>query len=125
MSDTVHTADRDGARKAAGPETGAHTPGPWEVGTHNRHIKVQYQPIFVRIGNRELRIADFASDEWDANALLIAAAPALLNAAAELDAWWTKDYPDGPDGHSILSEDTREIWRNIRAAIRRATGETP
>jgi hypothetical protein len=56
----------------------AHTPGPWTVEKWNRDVVVNYQPVSVWIGGKQLRIAD--SSAGDADAALIAAAPDLLEA---------------------------------------------
>ncbi len=55
----------------------AHTPGPWEVWVFDRTAQT-----CVRTGPRERAglIATCTGEERDANALLIAAAPALLTA---------------------------------------------
>jgi hypothetical protein len=54
---------------------------------------------------------------------------ALVGALRRLDAFWREDFPEGPDGDpkcktglaaalgARLSENTLEIWREIRAAI--------
>lgn len=51
----------------------------------------------------------------------------MLAALKRLDAWWMRDFPQGPDGDlswcnglGQLSEDTCAIWRDIRSAIARA-----
>jgi hypothetical protein len=48
----------------------------------------------------------------------------MLEALKRLDAWWLVSFPGGPDGDrswgggiGMLSDDTVEIWRSIRAAI--------
>jgi len=68
--------------------------------------------------------------EREANARLIAAAPDLLEALEALDASWLADFPAGPDGDYSdrfvsPAEEHVVIWRKIRAAITRATGDRP
>jgi hypothetical protein len=62
-----------------------------------------------------------------ADAHLRAAAPDMLEALKGLDAYWTEDFPKGPDGprtHGFgeVSEDTMQVWRNVRSAIAKAEG---
>ena len=100
--------------------TTKHTPGPWYVGSgtyEGRNIYsvasvtddegFTYQPI---VASAE----DDGIDCWDANARLIAAAPALLEALK----WMVLrteggEYPDG------------KCLEDARAAIAKATGEQP
>ncbi len=67
------------------------------------------------------------AEEFHANALLIAAAPDMLKALKTLDAWWTDEFPRGPDGDYsdrmfTLSDDTKDIWRRIRTVIAETEG---
>lgn len=61
---------------------------------------------------------------------LIAAAPELLDALRSLDAYWTEDFPEGPEGSRVvlgglgtIADDTIAIWRKVRAAISKAEGD--
>lgn len=54
-------------------------------------------------------------------------APSMLVALKKIDASWTESFPGGPDGDRAwcggigrLSEETVELWREIRAAIAKA-----
>ncbi len=63
--------------------TPAHTPGPWTVGNRNPHdntlaIETKYQHI-ASIGPKPF----YRPHEQDANAAIIAAAPAMLQALKE------------------------------------------
>jgi len=57
---------------------------------------------------------------------LKAAAPQMLDALMALDAYWTEDWPEGPDSpgkHFIrLTNETVALWKQVRAAIRAAQG---
>lgn len=48
----------------------------------------------------------------------------MFDALAALDAWWTAEWPGGPDTDDIrilrLSDETIAIWRAIRAALAKA-----
>lgn len=59
-----------------------------------------------------------------------AASPDMLVALMAVDASWTEEFPDGPDGSrnwnnvGTLSSDTVAIWRSIRSAIAKADGRS-
>lgn len=54
------------------------------------------------------------------------AAPELLAACKAYDAAWTKSCPEGPEaGAARLGSSTIVLWKQIRAAIAKATGEDP
>lgn len=70
---------------------------------------------------------DAAVARYGAAKRLRDAAPDMLAALNKLDAWWTATFPEGPDGDrsylgglGTLSDDTVELWREIRAAISKA-----
>lgn len=97
-----------------------HTPGPWEAVTFDD----EYGHVIIGPSGDE-RIAvvngNVSADEADANACLIAAAPALLAAL--------ESFVVNVDAGSLIinPEDRRETeWdvANARAAIRQARGET-
>lgn len=119
---------------------GQHTPGPWKV-PHFARPEVNCNCGYVLVGHLMGAVctvhttaegSDWTKsgdnprfDEACANALLIAAAPDLLEAARALDALWTKDVPHGPGKpgeNSIFAPETLDVWRAIRAAIAKATG---
>ena len=98
--------------------TTKHTPGPWYVGSgtyEGRNIYsvasvtddegFTYQPIVASVEDDGIKC-------WDANARLIAAAPALLEALK----WMVLRTEEGeyPDGKCL---------EDARAAIAKATGE--
>lgn len=63
------------------------------------------------------------------NNSLIAAAPALLSFAQALDASWSETFPLGPDVDDPnrfiqMADEHRELWRQCRSAISRATGDS-
>lgn len=75
----------------------------------------------------ELKLAQRA---WHINQRKRDAADEMLQALKCMDAYWTADLPEGPDGsrralHGFgeVSEDTMQVWRTIRAAIAKAEGE--
>ena len=64
-----------------------------------------------------------------ADVMVYKAAPKLLEALKAMDAYWTADFPEGPDGSRValggfgeVSEDTMQVWRTVRAAIASAEG---
>lgn len=46
------------------------------------------------------------------------AAPAMLNALREIDAFWSEDGASPDDAH--WTDDMKRVWLNIRAAIAKA-----
>lgn len=118
------------------------TPGPWW--TDGQYIEDEAGLAVIAAntdsgplpGNPTRGMAAFASEHLPenaqtctANAHLISAAPDLYAALQALDESWTKDCPEGPDGAcrvlgGVLSEPTRTIWRNARAALSKANGES-
>lgn len=68
-----------------------HTPGPWRINAHNilavRVLPLRQYPTIVAAAycpeQSGESMTDAQREEWDANALLIAAAPDLLAAAKE------------------------------------------
>jgi hypothetical protein len=91
--------------------SGGHTPGPWDIlgSVSLMNLDVVYGS--GRIAMMECENDEISDGELFANAALIAAAPDLLAALVELDAWAMNesgaDYPNG----------TFEI---VRAALRKA-----
>jgi hypothetical protein len=70
-------------------------------------------------------VATVFQDERHAH--LMKASPELLAACRKLDAFWSADYaPPHPDPAKqelrLLTKETLDVWRTIRAAIARATG---
>lgn len=98
----------------------AHTPGPWRVTGPN----VRAGDALVAIVTNHWADEPTPDDEKASNARLIAAAPALLDAArcalADLEGAAADIDPSGDRVHPV--------WRTIdelRAAIERATGGAP
>lgn len=55
----------------------------------------------------------------------------MLSALSALDAYWSEDFPGGPDGSRVflgglgqVSDDTMSVWRKVRAAIAKAEGRS-
>jgi hypothetical protein len=55
---------------------------------------------------------------------------ALRSAVEKLDAYWTQSFPGGPDGDPSwagglgrLSDDTIELWREVRSTLSVGRGE--
>ena len=94
----------------------AHTPGPW-------HVICQSNGVSVKIGERG--IALFRWDKDDADALLIAAAPELLQALELFIAEGNEPSINGR--HDGYSRPRHPQWRvalhAARAAIAKAKGE--
>jgi hypothetical protein len=98
--------------------TAEHTPGPWEVGGPDDAY------IFAGSGSKQKRIAEIIEDELDsefdycsteeanANAQLMAAAPEMLAALEKLVGW--AQYMGGWDAL---------VWKDAREAISKAKGE--
>ena len=92
-----------------------HTPGPWvAVARTNAYIDIEApnQP-----GYSAKQVASTSLTNHEANARLIAAAPEMLDALRRADAWWGDGKWYGPVTPAWLDE--------ARAAIAKATGETP
>ena len=106
------------------------TPGPWAV---DDRVPLRGHGRVIMAGSYGIaKVWDEPNGERAqnaANARLIAAAPDLLTVVAKLDAWWTKDMPAGPEGDRVrgwpISDDTRELWREMRAALARTTSPNP
>jgi hypothetical protein len=94
---------------------GKHTPGPWEVKRSGSGYPYQ---VHAPNGNHVKDVTRWASisvpslPEGEANARLIAAAPDLLAIVRAVD------------GHHAIPADSH-LGERIRAAIAKATGETP
>jgi len=105
-----------------------HTPGPWEaVAATAPEGAFSYwlcSPSCGAVGYW----CGHKSNHTEADANLIAAAPDMLEALIRLDAFWLEAHPAGPNGDpsykgfAVLSDDTLEIWRGVRAAISKAKG---
>lgn len=63
--------------------------------------------------------------EWSGNrGSTVSRTEAMRKALERIDAFWTADFPEGPEGDrnwagglGKLSDDTIEVWREIRAAL--------
>ena len=110
----------------------AHTPGPWryggQVGAARGYILAGLQTPGAPLGIKRVALVaqdlTFAGGDPEANARLIAAAPDLLAACADVLA--THDHFAGRGG----DERVRIAWSpdqiaRLRAAVAKATGEAP
>lgn len=107
----------------------------------NEHVSTVQQPegpwVYLDIGevvcadDTEVTIAtiDYGRDDAEEIGQLIAAAPELLAALKALDAYWLESLPEGPDGSRVvmsglgtIADDTIAIWKQVQAAISKATG---
>lgn len=99
-----------------------HTPGPWTHGTHN-HRKAVYAvcrypiPIAYVGGNGQ------PHETETANARLIAAAPAMLEALRKTLGLAEAYYRTLPDDGAAQDHYMAEVIAPARAAIARAEGE--
>ena len=108
-----------------------HTPGPWEYDPNSDNVEAENTLFDTEIagtivtadGGHRFHVARIWSDvfggtdEAQANAHLIAAAPELLEALVSIRAWVT----DG--GFEDTHEGVAEICGQARAAIAKAKGE--
>jgi hypothetical protein len=108
----------------------AHTPGPWATDYLDRNGQRVVRGEHIEICTCWHHSVGSIEREMEANARLIAAAPDLLAALKTIDAYWTEDFPDGPEGSrqwagglGELSDQTVELWRAIKSAISKAEGE--
>lgn len=95
-----------------------HTPGPWQ-------IVISPQKHFDIVKNDETDGIAFVDvrdnkEEERANAMLIAAAPELLDALEELRRWFD-DNVSTYEPH--YSPEYAAMWRRVRNAIAKAKGE--
>lgn len=104
-----------------------YTAGPWHVLSD----ALDHQERWIRSpqGWEIAKMSRNLDASW-ANARLLAAAPDLVEALQALDASWSEDFPDGPDGDLTfhagfgrMSDDTAALWRTIRAALAKALGQ--
>ena len=114
--------------KAVATKTAGYTPGPWTADIRGGCAVVyQGEDCGGCIENGRKRLAYFhgykdSKDGWQviledkANARLIAAAPDLLEAAKTFLSYGRKCPPGCPCGYD-------DAEKNLRAAIRKATGE--
>lgn len=94
--------------------TNQHTPGPWGL-TDEGDIAGPNGRVAVL---NTLQVADCTQDEWEANARLIAEAPAILEALIE-----ALPYVEcAEDDDCYKPGAVRAVAKRMRAAIARATG---
>lgn len=104
------------------------TPGPWSIGPigyDDEGLINDHGGIIASAdwhGGSDCRLAIPNS----ADAHLIAAAPDMYEALKAIDTHWAQDGFTSPDSakSEILADDTRNIWRQIRAALARAEGRS-
>ncbi len=100
-----------------------HTPGPWDAGASlvshkGREIALVREPRLYRDGRPWIRnSAAETMAEYEANVLLIAAAPDMLDVLLKADAW-VAQYHDMP-GHDAASRCMSALLRKV---IARAEG---
>ena len=99
----------------------SYTPGPWST-FQDASLRHTVGAATVRICEMLGRDPAFFTEEDDANARLIAAAPDLLAALRQLMEW--EGYDGGPPGNGH-DEDTdrreQEVWQDAQDAIDKAT----
>jgi len=90
--------------------TSKHTPGPWVV-TPNHAESVEGERLNITVGDQliaEIHHAWIDWDEYDANAHLIAAAPAMYEALRDcvgrLEAYYGDTYPAVIRGKQALAQ---------------------
>ena len=94
-----------------------HTPGPWVAKYSPRHEIEVFAPDASMVITRVfLPVADYETDE--ANARLIAEAPAMLVALRAVDAWITDLGPFAESGH-----EPAPVFKAVSAILARI-GET-
>ena len=92
-----------------------HTPGPWEFDLVTLEVSALVDPdnspnYYAPICKLD---DEWAADFTEANARLIASAPDLLAALTAIESHWSAGNFSRTD----------ELWSQMRAAIRKATGE--
>ncbi len=94
------------------------TKGPWRQG-HGRDISEGTAEVYA--GDAKIAAANThpKTGDWYANARLIAAAPDLYNALADVLSAW-----EGKSGMGTVFEMERAL-PSVRAALAKARGETP
>lgn len=109
-------------------DVAAHTPGPWVVVVNSRGAAVAIDaPSVANIPGktnpvRHNGIGSPHSAKGHANARLIAAAPDLLEAAAELEGWISRVLVHTYTNRKPMPENLEVALEKIRAAIAKATG---
>lgn len=106
-----------------------HTPTPWALVQSEGgmwHIRSGEDYVGSCMYINDMRHTITAVNAYDKQRALIETQQAALKA---LDDWWTGEFPGGPDdpknstGFIVLSDDTLDIWRTVRAAIAAAKKE--
>jgi hypothetical protein len=104
---------------------GKHTPGPWEVWPHGKDRQICIGHLESH-SNLVRAICQVDMDDV-ANARLIAAAPDLLAAAEDMDAWTKRDVPGALSPSEWLLggcvNDFAASLAKLRAALAAARGE--
>ena len=103
-----------------------HTPGPWKV-TKDARVFSESAREWNRTFNANTPAFIAACSENAANARLIAAAPDLLAAAEDMDAWTQRDVPGALSPSEWLLggcvNDFAASLAKLRAALAAAKGE--
>lgn len=108
-----------------------HTPGPWRVETdiRNDHGRESEMVGWNIVSDAHEIVGCEGIEAWfengEANAKLIAAAPAMLAVLYELESYF-EDREDVVDGDYGQPEPNKEmtLLREVRDAIQKATGES-
>jgi hypothetical protein len=99
-----------------------HTPGPWRVDrAHARPQESDPLAIYAPNGDRLAILTDESTDEWRANAQLMAAAPELL-AEAEVALALIKQGGDDLARKTYFKSNV--VMARLQAVIDKAKGET-
>ena len=99
-----------------------HTPGPWEACDPGDYSDFDGQSVVILGDDRRMAVVQGDSDEAVANARLIAAAPAMLEALRDIRSWLLDSGQLIDDGISHPAFVKANNAAN--AAIALATGET-
>ena len=120
LEESTQQQTSSSAAEPATSASGSPTPGPWHIGQHDTEFVIYAgpRPLCIEAGG--------SGDEAEANAHLIAAAPALLEALEARDAALAP-YSDGlRRSHLTMNSVEQRIYEKhleARAAIAQARGE--
>lgn len=103
-----------------------HAPAPWDFEASGKPGSNGDLNIYVVDKNKRKIAAVWGKrEEKELTASLMISAPDLLALAKSLDAFWSEDFPDGPENNKFLTESTIKIWRGMRSVIAQAEGRVP
>lgn len=98
-----------------------HTPGPWSYWCGYNHMDRIEAEVTAEGGDIVIASYNHLIEEGEANAILIASAPDLLEALQAIIG--ACDRCEKDDNTSLIDEFTDEIESKARAAIARAKGQ--